>query len=46
MSIICKIKISHMLSILSSEVTLGMASRLFDQDIVVDNSLDIHVDGI
>ena len=35
-----------MLSILSSEATLGMASLLLNQDIVVDNSLDIHVDGI
>ncbi len=42
----CDATISHMLSVLPSETTLGMASLLPNVDIVVDDSLDIHVDGM
>lgn len=42
----CDAKISHMLSVLPSETTLGMASLLPNQNIVVDDALDIHVDDI
>ncbi len=42
----CDAKISHMLSVLPSETTLGMASLLPNNNIVVDDSLDINVDGM
>lgn len=42
----CDAKISHMLSVLPSETTLGMASLLPNQNIVVDDALDIHVDDM
>jgi uncharacterized protein (TIGR02687 family) len=42
----CDAKISHMLSVLPSETTLGMASLLPNQNIIVDDALDIHVDDM
>ena len=39
-------KISHMLSVLPSETTLGMASLLPHKEIKVDDSLDIYVDDL
>jgi uncharacterized protein (TIGR02687 family) len=42
----CDAKISHMLSVLPSETTLGMASLLPNQNVVVDDTLDIHVDDM
>lgn len=40
----CDAKIGHMLSVLPSETTLGMASLLPNKDIKVNDSLDILVD--
>ena len=40
----CEAKMGHMLSVLPSETTLGMASLLPNKDIKVDDSLDIFVD--
>lgn len=42
----CDAKISHMLSVLPSETTLGMAALLPHKEIVVDGKLDITVDGM
>lgn len=42
----CDAKIGHMLSVLPSETTLGMASLLPNKDIKVDDSLDIFVDDM
>lgn len=42
----CDAKISHMLSVLPSETTLGMASLLPHKEIVVDDSFSITVDGM
>lgn len=42
----CDAKISHMLSVLPSETTLGMASLLPHKDIKVDENLDIYVDDL
>lgn len=42
----CDAKIEHMLSVLPSETTLGMASLLPNKDIKVDGSLDIVVDEL
>lgn len=46
MSIICKVKISRMLSAFPSKASIEMTSILPNQNISVDDSLDIHVDGI
>ena len=40
----CEAKIDHMLSVLPSETTLGMAALLPNKDIKVDDGLDIFVD--
>lgn len=42
----CDAKISHMLGVLPSETTLGMASLLPNKEIKVDGNLDIFVDGL
>lgn len=42
----CDAKMGHMLSVLPSETTLGMASLLPNKEIKVDDSLDITVDGM
>ena len=42
----CDAKISHMLSVLPSETTLGMASLLPNKNIRVDDTLDIQVDDL
>ncbi len=42
----CDAKIGHMLGVLPSETTLGMASLLPNRDIRVDDSLEIFVDGL
>lgn len=42
----CDAKISHMLSVLPSETTLGMAALLPHNEIVVDENLNITVDGM
>lgn len=42
----CDAKISHMLSVLPSETTLGMASLLPHKEIKVDDNLDIFVDDL
>ena len=42
----CDAKISHMLSVLPSETTLGMASLLPHKEIMVDETLNITVDGM
>ena len=42
----CDAKISHMLSVLPSETTLGMASLLPHKEIVVDENYNITVDGM
>lgn len=42
----CDAKIDHMLSVLPSETTLGMASLLPNKDIKVDGNLDIFVDDL
>lgn len=42
----CDAKISHMLSVLPSETTLGMASLLPNKNIKVDESFDIFVDDL
>ena len=42
----CDAKISHILSVLPSETTLGMASLLPHKEIVVDETLNITVDGM
>ena len=42
----CDAKIGHMLSVLPSETTLGMASLLPNKDIKVDGNLDIFVDDL
>lgn len=42
----CDAKISHMLSVLPSETTLGMASLLPHREIQVNESLDVVVDGM
>lgn len=42
----CDAKIEHMLSVLPSETTLGMASLLPNNDINVNDSLDIFVDDM
>ncbi len=42
----CDAKISHMLSVLPSETTLGMASLLPHKEIKVDKNLDIYVDNL
>ena len=42
----CDAKIDHMLSVLPSETTLGMASLLPNKAIKVDGNLDIFVDGL
>ena len=41
----CDAKMGHMLSVLPSETTLGMASLLPNKDIKVDENLEIYVDG-
>ena len=46
MSIICKVKISCMLSIFPSKASIEITSILPNQNIAVDDSMDIHVDGI
>jgi len=42
----CDASISHMLSVLPSETTLGMASLLPHKEIVVDETFGITVDGL
>lgn len=42
----CDAKIGHMLSVLPSETTLGMASLLPNKNISVDDTLDIFVDDL
>lgn len=42
----CDAKISHMLSVLPSETTLGMASLLPNKTIKVDESFEIYVDDL
>lgn len=42
----CSVRMSHMLSVLPSETTLGMASLLPNKDILVDVELNISVDGM
>ncbi|MBR3244382.1 MAG: BREX-1 system phosphatase PglZ type A [Parasporobacterium sp.] len=42
----CMVRMSHMLSVLPSETTLGMASLLPNKDILVDTDLNITVDGM
>jgi uncharacterized protein (TIGR02687 family) len=42
----CDATISHMLSVLPSETTLGMASLLPHKEIMVDETLGITVDGM
>lgn len=42
----CDAKISHMLSVLPSETTLGMASLLPNKNIRVDDAFDIFVDDL
>ncbi len=42
----CDAKMGHMLSVLPSETTLGMASLLPNNDIKVDEALDIFVDDL
>lgn len=42
----CDATISHMLSVLPSETTLGMASLLPNKDIEVDDNLNVVVDGM
>jgi uncharacterized protein (TIGR02687 family) len=42
----CDATISHMLSVLPSETTLGMASLLPHKEILVDETLGITVDGM
>lgn len=42
----CDAKISHMLSVLPSETTLGMASLLPNKSIKVDESFEIYVDDL
>ncbi|RMC93038.1 BREX-1 system phosphatase PglZ type A [Clostridium autoethanogenum] len=42
----CDANIGHMLSVLPSETTLGMASLLPHKDIVVDENLGVTVDGM
>lgn len=42
----CSARMNHMLSVLPSETTLGMASLLPNKDIQVDVDLNISVDGM
>lgn len=42
----CDAKMGHMLSVLPSETTLGMASLLPNKNISVDDTLDIFVDDL
>lgn len=42
----CDAKMGHMLSVLPSETTLGMASLLPNKKITVDDTLDIFVDDL
>lgn len=42
----CDAKMNHMLSVLPSETTLGMASLLPHKDIVVNENLDITIEGL
>ena len=42
----CDAKMGHMLSVLPSETTLGMASLLPNKNIFVDDTLDIFVDDL
>lgn len=42
----CDVEMAHMLSVLPSETTLGMASLLPNKEIEVTDKLDIMVDGI
>ena len=42
----CSVSMHHMLSVLPSETTLGMASLLPNREINVDTSLNITVDGM
>ena len=42
----CSVSMDHMLSVLPSETTLGMASLLPNQEITVDTELNITVDGM
>uniref|UniRef100_I5AWU0 TIGR02687 family protein n=1 Tax=Eubacterium cellulosolvens (strain ATCC 43171 / JCM 9499 / 6) TaxID=633697 RepID=I5AWU0_EUBC6 len=42
----CEAKIDHMLGVLPSETTLGMASLLPNNSIQVDGNLDIYVDEL
>ncbi len=42
----CDAKMGHMLSVLPSETTLGMASLLPNKNITVDDTLDIFVDDL
>ncbi|MDK2828007.1 MAG: hypothetical protein PWP67_807 [Clostridium butyricum] len=42
----CDARISHMLSVLPSETTLGMASLLPHKEIVIDENFGIKVDGL
>ena len=42
----CTVRMNHMLSVLPSETTLGMASLLPNSEILVDADLNITVDGM
>lgn len=42
----CDARIEHMLSVLPSETTLGMASLLPNKDIKVNGDLDIYIDAL
>ena len=42
----CTVKMDHMLSVLPSETTLGMAALLPNKEIVADTDLTITVDGM
>lgn len=42
----CDAKMDHMLSVLPSETTLGMASLLPNKDVEVTDKLEIKVDGV
>lgn len=42
----CSVSMDHMLSVLPSETTLGMASLLPNREITVDTELNINVDGM
>ena len=42
----CEVRMNHMLSVLPSETTLGMASLLPHQEIMVRDGLDVYVDDM